>query len=102
MLNRLFTTQEQDYCFQSTNPYPSLAARYAAKEAVSKALGTGIGKKIGWKDIEIIRTNGQPEVLLNKKIREELQVKKVLLSFSHSREYATAVAIVLAQETFSV
>ncbi|WP_348664015.1 holo-ACP synthase [Chlamydia vaughanii] len=95
VLNRIFTRQEQEYCLKQTNPYPSFAARFAGKEAVAKALGTGIGKVVGWKDIEILKSSKQPEVLLPSGMYKELGISKVLLSISHSREYATAVAITL-------
>ncbi|QVE49011.1 holo-ACP synthase [Chlamydia crocodili] len=95
MLDRIFTKKEQEYCLRLTNPYPSFAARFAGKEAVSKALGTGIGKIISWKDIEILKSSKQPEVHLPPRIYKKLGISKVLLSISHSREYATAMAIAL-------
>ncbi|WP_375793368.1 holo-ACP synthase [Chlamydia sp. 12-01] len=96
ILNKIFTREEQEYCLRLTNPYPSFAARFAGKEAVAKALGTGIGKVVGWKDIEILKSSKQPEVHLPARVYKELGISKVLLSISHSREYATAMAIALA------
>ncbi|BAE81310.1 holo-acyl-carrier protein synthase [Chlamydia felis Fe/C-56] len=95
MLNKIFTKKEQEYCLRLTNPYPSFAARFAGKEAVAKALGTGIGKVIGWKDIEILTSPKQPKVHLPPRVYKELGISKVLLSISHSREYATAMAVAL-------
>ncbi|AAP05214.1 holo-ACP synthase [Chlamydia caviae] len=95
ILNKIFTKREQEYCLSLTNPYPSFAARFAAKEAVAKALGTGIGKVVRWKDIEILKSSKHPEVYLPERVYKELGISKVLLSISHSREYATAVAVTL-------
>ncbi|ANH79056.1 holo-ACP synthase [Candidatus Chlamydia sanziniae] len=95
ILNRLFTPKEQQYCLELTNPISSFAGRFAAKEAIAKALGTGIGRFIGWKDIEILKTSQRPEVSLPSRIYKQTGITKVVLSISHSREYATAVAIAL-------
>lgn len=96
ILNKIFTKAEQDYCLKLAYPYPSFAARFAGKEAVAKALGTGIGKLVAWKDIEICKSSRkQPQVLLPPRIYEEFEISRISLSISHSREYATAVAIVL-------
>lgn len=95
MLDRIFTKKEQEYCLNLGNPYPSFAARFAGKEAVAKALGTGIGKTLKWKDIEIVKSHQQPKVCLPPHVYEELGISDILLSISHSRHYATAVAITL-------
>ncbi|AAC67691.1 holo-ACP synthase [Chlamydia trachomatis] len=92
-LKKIFTEGERVYCFSKSNPYASLAARFAAKEAVAKALGTGIGKLLKWKEIEMCRDSRQPQVVVPEALLCSLGVKRVLLSVSHSREYATAVAI---------
>ncbi len=94
-LHRVFTLQERQYCLGKTSPTPSLAARFAAKEAVSKAIGTGIGSHLRWKDIEIIKVHNQPSVRLPQHIYEQFGIKKILLSLSHCRDYATAIAIAL-------
>lgn len=98
-LKRLFTLQEQTYCFTFQDPYPHLAARFAAKEAVSKALGTGIGRAVGWTDIEVRNHHsGQPYVILSAKAKscvESLGGSTVLLSLAHSRHHAVAVAIIV-------
>ncbi|AAF39234.1 holo-ACP synthase [Chlamydia muridarum str. Nigg] len=92
-LNKIFTKGEQAYCFSKSDPYASLAVRFAAKEAVSKALGTGIGKSLKWKEIEISRGTQHPQVSVPESLLALLEVKRILLSMSHCREYATAVAI---------
>jgi holo-[acyl-carrier protein] synthase len=79
------------------NPAPFLAARFAAKEAVSKAFGTGIGAELGWQDIEICRReSGEPYVVLHGKGQTLLQTRGgriVHLSLSHTEKHATAMAI---------
>ncbi|WP_201456870.1 holo-ACP synthase [Chlamydia sp. 17-3921] len=95
ILDKLFTVNEQAYCLKRANPYPSFAARFAGKEAVAKALGTGIGSLVKWKDVEIRKISNQPEVYLNPLVSIKTGITKVILSISHSREYATAVAIAL-------
>jgi len=93
-LDRIFTHQEQQYCFQYPKPASHFAGRFAAKEAVVKALGTGFRKGISWQDIEIINgALGNPEVKLSACLREQFDPTEVLVSISHSRNYATAVAI---------
>ena len=65
-LNRILLADEIAYCLSHKNPAPFLAARFAAKEAVSKAFGTGIGASLGWQDIEIRRKeSGEPFVILH-------------------------------------
>ena len=62
-INRIFTDQEIDFCFQGTRSVSSLALRFAAKEAFSKAVGLGMKKGIRWRDIEIVQdSNGRPEL----------------------------------------
>ncbi|MBQ8498726.1 holo-ACP synthase [Chlamydia sp.] len=92
-LKRIFTEREREYCFSKADPYASLAARFAAKEAVAKALGTGIGKLLKWKEIEMLRNSCHPKVIVPGSLLCSLGVQRILLSVSHSRDYATAVAI---------
>ncbi|HSX14075.1 MAG TPA: holo-ACP synthase [Chlamydiales bacterium] len=88
-LNRLFTQKEQDYCNKFQDPVPHFAGRFAAKEAISKALGTGFGAELSWHDIEIVNDErGRPRVHL----REEAK-GTIHLSISHCVSYATATAI---------
>jgi holo-[acyl-carrier protein] synthase len=97
LLERLFTAAEREYCAGMKITAPFYAARFAAKEAVSKAFGTGIGAELGWKDIEICRReSGCPYVVLSGSgllLAKKMRVAEVLLSLSHSEHYAVAQAI---------
>lgn len=93
-LNRLFTQREQDYCYKYKDPVPHFAGRFAAKEAIVKALGTGFGAQIQWHEIEILNdTLGKPLVFLSEAAQKHFESPTLLLSISHSEEYATAVAL---------
>ena len=95
-ITRILRTSEIEYCLQHRQPGPFLAVRFAAKEAISKAFGTGIGQWLGWQDMEILRRpSGQPYVVLHDK-GEELIKKSggaLHLSLSHTASYANAVAV---------
>lgn len=94
ILNRLLTPREKQYCLSMGDPAIRFAGRFAAKEAIAKALGCGFSKQLGWQDIEIINNEaGQPEVTLSPEANSRLGSPRVLLSISHCRQYATAVAI---------
>jgi holo-[acyl-carrier protein] synthase len=96
-LSRILLPGEISYCLSHKKPGPFLAARFAAKEAISKAFGTGIGAQLGWQDMEVCRKeSGEPFVILHgkgKKLFEERGAKNLLISLSHTQIYATAVAI---------
>lgn len=98
-LERIFTQGERVYCLDMKNPHPHLAARFAAKEAVSKAFGTGIGEALGWKSIEVVRDdNGKPLVRLDAQgqgLLERMGAREVLLSLSHTMELAIAIAVLI-------
>src|SRR6266700_724999 len=67
-LKRILRPNEISYCLSHNAPAPFLAARFAAKEAISKAFGTGIGAQLGWQDLEIGRKeSGEPYVILHEK-----------------------------------
>lgn len=93
--DRVFTPGEIEAVAEKKNPYPSYAGRFAAKEAVAKAFGTGVrGFKLT--DIEILSNElGKPEVTLKGPLAEKYLNYRVELSISHSRDYATAVALLL-------
>src|SRR3954452_20078049 len=97
-LNRVFTTGEIEYSQSMKFPARHLAARFAAKEAVSKAFGTGIGKSMGWKDIDVRRKeSGDPCVVLEggaKTLAEERKVSKVSITLSHTEHHAMAMIVV--------
>lgn len=102
-LNKVFTKNEISYCELKRNvKYESYAARFAAKESVSKVLGTGISEGVAWKDIEIINNaSGKPEVHLHgkaKQISDNLNVFSISISLSHCKNYAVAYACALASE----
>jgi holo-[acyl-carrier protein] synthase len=96
-LNRVLLPSEIEYCLTHKAPGPFLAARFAGKEAVSKAFGTGIGAQLGWHDIEILRKpSGEPYVVLHGKGEALLKARNartVLISLSHTQVHATAMAL---------
>lgn len=100
-LDRLFTTNEQAYCNKHKMAERHYAARFAAKEAIVKAFGTGFREGITWLDIEIVHDNqGKPEVVLSDRLMERFESPKILLTMSHCKEYATATAVWLASRRF--
>ncbi len=93
-LNRVFTSKEQLYCLQHNFSSVHFAGRFAAKEAIVKALGLGFRKGISWLDIEIINdSNGKPHVILSDQLKALDPSVSILVSISHCRTYATAFAI---------
>ena len=96
-LERILLPSELAYCLSHKKPGPFLAARFAGKEAVSKAFGTGIGAQLGWQDIEICRReSGEPYVVLRDKGKTLLGSRggrMVHLSLSHTQQHATALAV---------
>ncbi len=100
-LNRILRPAEIAYCLSHSLPAPHLAARFAAKEAISKAFGTGIGGELGWLDMEVARyESGQPYLILHDKGLALLAARGghiVHLSLSHTQVYACAVAVLEAK-----
>ncbi len=96
-LNRVLLPSEIEYCLSHRNPAPFLAARFAAKEAISKAFGTGIGAQLSWRDMEICRkASGEPYVVLHgagEKLMQERNGRALLITISHTEVYATASAV---------
>ena len=94
---RILLPDEMAYCLSHRHPAPFVAARFAAKEAISKAFGTGIGAALGWRDMEIRRKeSGEPFVVLHGKGRELFEsrkAKQLLVSISHTDNYAAVVAV---------
>lgn len=92
-LDRLFTKEEQGYCLRYKDPAPHFAARFAAKEAVAKALGVGFGQRLSFLDVEIKRlSSGKPEVQLAP--AKALQFPgKLHLSLSHGQGLALAFVV---------
>jgi holo-[acyl-carrier protein] synthase len=96
-LERVYTPGEIGYC---RGRAPNLAARFAAKEATMKALGTGV-RGVGWKDIEVARReSGAPSIRLHGRAKaraQRLGVQEISLSLSHSQEYAVAFVVIQCQ-----
>ena len=91
---RIFTPAEREYCARKHDPMQSLAARFAAKEAVFKALGTGWNFGMRWQEIEILNDHyGKPEVRLTGAVLEYAIRKNmacIQISLSHTEHYAVA------------
>jgi len=100
-LERVLTAEERAYCERHQDSAPPVASRFAAKEAVLKALGTGLARGIRWQDLEVRRTGqGPPTLHLTGRAAEEaaaLGVDRIHLSLSHDRD--TAVAMVVLERT---
>ncbi|MEO7028983.1 MAG: holo-ACP synthase [Acidobacteriaceae bacterium] len=96
-LNRVFTPGEIAYCQAKKASAESFAARFAAKEAGAKALGTGLSRGVGWKEFEVRRSPGQrPEMHLSGRaaqIAGAMGVRRISLSLTHSREMSMAVVV---------
>ncbi len=94
---RILLPDEMAYCLPHRHPAPFVAARFAAKEAISKAFGTGIGAQLGWRDMEIRKKeSGEPFVVLHGKGRELFEsrrAKQLLISISHTEHYAAVTAV---------
>jgi len=98
-LDRIFTEEEQAYCSKQKRPAIHYAARFAAKEAVAKAFGTGIGKDLAFIDMNIMRKpSGEPEVELRGDGAEFAEANKIVMikiSLTHAEHYAAANAVAL-------
>jgi holo-[acyl-carrier protein] synthase len=93
-LRRIFTDGEIAYCMRRRDPAPSLAGRFASKEAAMKALGTGHSRGVLWKDIEVVRApGGPPQLRLHggaARRAEAMGITKSLLTITHSDTLAMA------------
>jgi len=96
-LRRVFTEGEIKYCMSMKFPDRHLAARFAAKEAVSKAFGTGIGKAMGWRDIDVHKKpSGEPFLVFQggaKELAKQRGVTNALITLSHSQQHAVATIV---------
>ena len=96
-VNRILLPDELAYCRLHRNPAPFIAVRFAAKEAISKAFGTGIGAALGWRDMEIRRKeSGEPFVVLHGQGAELFAARgaqRLHVSLTHTENYAAASAI---------
>ena len=97
-LQRIFTDKELEYCQQFAHPIPHFAGRFAAKEAVLKAISTDLDL-ITWKDMEILKDDqGKPTVHLHGGLKKKYGSSHFLVTISHCQEYATATAILIGDE----
>lgn len=93
---KLFTPVEIEYCRRSQRPWESFAARFAAKEALFKALGTGWTSGLSWKEVEIVRGDGAPSIRLygeSRSVANEMGVVKSHLTLSHTDTMACAFVV---------
>ena len=99
-LSRIFLPSEKKYCGAKPNPWIHYAGRFAAKEAVAKAFGTGIGKEIAWLDIEVLSLDSNaPLVKLRrcaKRFAGRRGIKNILVSISHTHAHTAAVALLMS------
>lgn len=97
-LKKIFTEEEIKYSMERKNSLSHLAARFAAKEAFLKALGTGLSKGISMREIEVVRDKGAPFLKVYGKAREILGERKVQISITHEREYSICVCVIYKDE----
>jgi len=97
LLHRLFTPEERSYFAAWADPVPRIAGRFAAKEAVMKALGTGWSDGVRWRDIEVARhPSGKPVVKLHgeaRRIFSSLGASEIHCTITHSKDHAMAMVI---------
>ncbi len=100
-INRVYTDHEIGYCSSRKAATQHYAGRWAAKEAVLKAMGTGWRRGIRWRDIEVRNDgSGKPTLAISggaRDVIEELGVQEVLISISHCRSHATAYALAVGK-----
>ena len=97
-LRRIFTDGEIAYCMRRRNAVPHLAGRFASKEAAMKALGTGHSQGVLWKDIEVVRVSGPPQLRLHggaARRAEAMGVRKSLVTITHSDALAMAQVLMM-------
>ena len=102
-IQRVYTPGEIEYCGQRKSATQHYAGRWAAKEAILKAIGTGWAKGIQWTDIEVVNEmGGKPFVRLSgqaKEICDSMGIHEILISISHCRSFATAFATAVGTPT---
>lgn len=97
MLERVFTARELAYCRSRPTPIPHLAARFAAKEAAFKAVGSGWANGVRWRDVEVVSaSNGRPALVVRGTLRRLAQTTAFHVTLTHSGGYAAAVVVMLA------
>lgn len=100
--DRVFLTEEQEYCDTKAFPCRHYAGRFAVKEAVSKAFGTGFGPHLSWLDIEVARNqeSGAPSIKLSERAEEFARgynTIDILISLTHTKHYAVAHAFLIGK-----
>jgi len=102
-LNRVYTEHEIGYCSARKASTQHYAGRWAAKESVLKALGTGWSRGIRWRDIEVRNeVGGKPHITLEGgalEVSQRLGIDEILISISHCRSHATAYALAVGEST---
>lgn len=94
-LDKVFTTDEQAYCNSRHNKAQHYAVRFAAKEALSKAIGTGWTEEFSWKDISVARNSeGKPSIVLQGTLAERWGKHRIHLSLSHTADMALATVVI--------
>lgn len=99
-LRRVFTDQEIAYCMRRRNPAPHLAGRFAAKEAGMKAIGTGHAFGVLWRDLEVVRRGGPPQLQFHNAAGEHfarLGAARALLTITHTDTLALAHVILVGE-----
>jgi holo-[acyl-carrier protein] synthase len=97
-LRRVFTEGEITYCTRRRDPVPSLAGRFAVKEAAMKALGTGHAHGVMWKDIEVVRAGGPPQLRLHggaARRADAMNVRRTLVTITHAQTIAMAQVLLI-------
>jgi holo-[acyl-carrier protein] synthase len=96
-IHRVFTSAEQQFCNQHRDPVPHYAVRFAAKEALFKAIGTGWAKGVTWLDVEVVRERQEAPVLKlhgeAQRLGELMGARQLHVSLSHSDQWAVAMVI---------
>lgn len=94
-LRRVFTDPEIQYCRSKHNSFQHFAARFAAKEALSKAISTGWRNEFSWRDVEVVNEpSGQPRITLHGRLLERLATHIIHLSISHSEAHVVAMVVI--------
>ena len=100
-LRRVFTEEEIAYCQRRHDPVPHLAARFAAKDAVMKALGTGLRMGVTWREVEVRRERGEaPTMVLTGRTAAIARAKgasRILVSLTHDGDYAFAQVMLVGE-----
>ena len=94
-LKKVFTEKEISYCLPKHSSAECFAARFSAKEAFLKALGTGLRDGLNWKDMEVVKDQlGKPILKTYNKCAEQIKERKIFLSLSHTADMALAFVII--------